>query len=70
MSKILLNLSDEPPEVNSKIVQEIYDIVKTEEFSVEKFNSLLLAVVTYLDKHGFAEYQDKQLPWAREVENH
>jgi len=55
-----------PPVIDMPTTQDIYECVKTEEFEVEKFNSLLMAVVTYLDAHK-VEYADKQLPWAEIV---
>ncbi len=53
----------EPPVVNMEVTQDIYDCVRTEEFDVAVFNSLLMAVVTYLDVHD-VKYGDKALPWA------
>lgn len=52
-----------PPTVNMDVTQAIYDCVRTDDFDVEVFNSLLLAIVTYLDEHN-VEYGDKALPWA------
>jgi len=52
-----------PPVVNMEITQEIYKHVKTDEFDIAAFNSLLMCIVTYLDAHG-VEYADRQLPWA------
>ena len=58
------NLS--PPVVNSQVSAEIYDCVRTEEFEVEVFNSLLMAVVVYLEVHG-VDYGDEALPWAESM---
>lgn len=55
-----------PPVVDSDVARAIYDCVRDEEFNVARFNSLLMAVVTYLDAHG-VEYGDKALPWAESV---
>ena len=55
-----------PPAVDMKTTQDVYDCVRTEEFEAEVFNALLMAVVTYLDKHE-VEYADKALPWAEMV---
>ena len=52
-----------PPVVCSETSKEIYDLVRGEDFDVPKFNALLMAVVTYLDKHD-VDYGDKALPWA------
>ena len=55
-----------PPVVNMETSQAIYECVKADEFEVAVFNSLLMAVVTYLSVHD-VEYGDKALPWAEEV---
>ena len=55
-----------PPVVDMETAQAIYDCVRTEEFDVAVFNSLLMAIVTYLEKHD-VEYGDKALPWAEVV---
>jgi len=60
---IVLGENFDPPVVNMAITQAIYDCVRTEEFEVAAFNSLLMAVVTYLDEHN-VKYGDKALPWA------
>ena len=52
--------------VNMETTQAIYECVRTDDFDVAAFNSLLMAVVTDLDTHG-VEYGDKALPWAEEV---
>ena len=68
MSNETITLGDNfnPPVVDGEIAQEVYDVVRTEEFEVEVFNGLLLAVVTYLDTHG-ADYNDSGLPWAESM---
>jgi len=65
MSEEIITLGDnfEPPVVDMEITQNIYDCVRTEEFEVAVFNSLLMAIVTYLDIHE-VKYADKALPWA------
>ena len=60
---IILGGNMEPPCVCMETTQAVYDCVRTEEFDVGVFNSLLMAVVTYLDEHE-VEYGDKALPWA------
>jgi len=55
-----------PPVVDGEIAKAVYDCVRTDEFEVDVFNGILLAIVTYLDEHG-VEYGDKALPWAEEV---
>ena len=66
MEIITLSGTLEPPTVCMKTTQEIYDCVRTDEFEVPVFNALLMAIVTYLDKHD-VEYGDKSLPWAETV---
>ena len=68
MSEEIITLGGnfQPPHVNMEVTQNIYDCVRTEEFEVGTFNSLLMAVVTYLDEHD-VEYGDKALPWAELV---
>ena len=67
---IVLGGNFEPPVVCGKTAQEIYDCVRSEEFEVDKFNALLMAVVTYIDTHmGDHEYGDKALPWAELVKS-
>lgn len=63
---IVLGENFEPPVVNMETTQAIYDCVRTDEFEVATFNSLLMAVVTYLDAHD-VEYGDKALPWAEVI---
>jgi len=63
---ITLGDNFEPPVVCSDTAKEIYNCVRTEEFDIAKFNSLLFAIVTYLDIHD-VEYGDKALPWAELV---
>jgi len=60
---IILGGNMEPPVVSMEVTQGIYDCVRTEEFDVAVFNSLLMAIVTYLDEPD-VEYADKALPWA------
>ena len=60
---ITLGENFSPPVVCMETTQNIYECVKTEEFEVGVFNSLLMAVVTYLDAHN-VKYADKALPWA------
>jgi len=60
---IILGGNMEPPHVNMEVTQAVYECVRTDEFEVDVFNSLLMAVVTYLDTHE-VEYGDKALPWA------
>ena len=55
-----------PPVVDIEKAKEIYNCVRSNEFKVAYFNALLMAVVTYLDKHG-VDYKDKALPWAEEM---
>ena len=55
-----------PPLVDIKTTQDIYDCVRTDEFEVEVFNALLMAIVAYLEKHD-VDYGDKALPWAEVV---
>ena len=65
MIEEIITLGDnfEPPVVDMETTQNIYDCVRTEEFEVATFNSLLMAIVTYLDAHE-VKYADKALPWA------
>ena len=65
---ITLGNNFESPVVNLQTSQAIYDCVRTDEFEVATFNSLLMAVVTYLDTHE-VEYADKALPWAEIVQS-
>ncbi len=60
---IILGENMNPPEVCLETSQDIYDCVRSDEFEVDKFNAMLMAVVTYLDAHD-VEYGDKALPWA------
>ena len=68
MSETMIPLggSFNPPCVDMETTQSIYDCVRTDEFEVAIFNSMLMAVVTYLDAHD-VEYGDNALPWAEEV---
>ncbi len=68
MTEEIITLGDnfEPPVVSMETTQDIYDCVRTEEFDVAIFNSLLMAIVTYLDVHDIT-YGDKALPWAEVV---
>lgn len=68
MSEEVITLGEnfQPPVVCMETTQAIYDCVRTEEFDLAKFNALLMAVVTYLDKHE-VEYGDKALPWAESM---
>lgn len=70
MDTDIITLGDNfnPPVVDMEVTQAIYDCVRTEEFEPHIFNSLLMAVVTYLDKHD-VEYGDKTLPWAEIVKS-
>jgi hypothetical protein len=63
---IVLGENFNPPVVNMEVTQDIYDCVRTEEFDVAVFNSLLMAVVTYLGEHD-VDYANKGLPWAEVV---
>jgi hypothetical protein len=65
MKEELITLGEnlQPPVVDMKITQDIYDCVRTNEFDIATFNSLLMAVVTYLDAHE-VQYGDRSLPWA------
>ena len=56
-----------PPVANAEVTQNIYDCVRTDEFDVAAFNSLLLAVVIYCDAHD-VDYADGGLPWAESIE--
>lgn len=64
---ITLGHNFQPPVVCMETTQAIYDCVRAEEFEVDKFNALLMAVVTYLDAHE-VEYGDKALPWAESMQ--
>ena len=68
MSEEVITLGNNlmPPVVDLETTQNIYDCVRTDEFDVAVFNALLMATVTYLDKHEI-EYGDKALPWAEFV---
>jgi hypothetical protein len=68
MSESAITLGDNmlPPVVDMEVSRNVYECVRSEEFNVVKFNSLLMAVVTYLDVHD-VEYGDKALPWAEEA---
>ena len=65
MGKEIITLGENlnPPTINMPTTQAVYDCVRDDEFNVATFNSLLFAVVTYLDKHD-VEYCDSGLPWA------
>ena len=63
---ITLGNNFEPPVVNIEVAQNIYERVKTDDFEVDVFNGLLMAVTTYLNVHG-VDYGDKALPWAEEM---
>lgn len=58
----------EPPCVCPETAISVYDCVRTEDFEVDVFNGLLMAIVTYLDVHN-VEYGDKALPWAELVKS-
>ena len=60
---IILGGNMEPPCVCSETAISVYNCVRTDEFEVDVFNGLLMAIVTYLDHHN-VEYGDKALPWA------
>ena len=55
-----------PPSINMDITQNVYDCARSDEFDVERLNSLLAAVVVYLDVHEI-NYDDSALPWAEMV---
>lgn len=63
---ITLSGNINPPSVCMQTTQHIYDCVRSDDFEVPVFNALLMAIVTYLDKHG-VEYGDKALPWAESI---
>ena len=63
---ITLSGNIEPPSVCMETTQKIYDCVRSDDFEVPVFNALLMAIVTYLDKHDI-EYGDKALPWAESI---
>lgn len=65
-SPITLGSNIEPPVVCMETCQDIYAILKSDEFSPAKHNAALFALVTYLQKHK-AEFQDKDWPWAEEL---
>ena len=58
-----------PPIVCKEATKNLYAIVRSDEFNVSKYNSLLMAVVTYLDSHG-VDYNDGDLPWAESYIDH
>ena len=60
---ITLGNNSQPPVVDMEVANAVYNCVRTEEFEIATFNALLMAIVTYLDKHEF-KYGDKALPWA------
>lgn len=66
IEQITIGETLQPPLVDSELAADIYDCVRTEEFEVDVFNALLMAVVVYLDTHD-VDYEDKQLPWAESV---
>ena len=68
MSDETITLGDnfKPPVVNPDIAKEVYDCIRTDEFEVDVFNGLLLALVTYLDTHN-ADFNDGGLPWAESL---
>ena len=58
---ITLGGNMEPPVVCKETAINVYDCVRTEEFEIDVFNGLLMAIVTYLDHHD-VKYGDKALP--------
>jgi len=63
---IILGNNLGPPVICMETCQAVYECVKGSDFDVAKFNSLLMAVVTYLGEHD-VDYGDKALPWAEEM---
>ena len=65
---ILLGENQNPPLVDLEVSQSIVKSVRTEEFDVGVFNSILLALTTYADSHG-VELSTGNLPWAESIGN-
>lgn len=65
---IVLGENKNPPVANLEVTQSIVEAVITEEFEVDVFNSILLALTTYADLHG-VELSTGDLPWAESIGN-
>lgn len=63
---ITLGGNMKPPCVCHETAQEVYSIIKNNNFDIGQFNGVLMAIVTYLDVHDI-KYGDKALPWAEIV---
>ncbi len=55
-----------PPVVCMETSKCLYDIVRSEAFSVSRYNALLMALVTYADHHN-VQCMDKKYPWAERM---
>ena len=65
---ITLGNNENPPEVNFEVSQSLYDCVRTDEFEVDVFNSILMTLIVYADAHKVG-FSDGDLPWAESVGN-
>ena len=63
---ITLGNNLQPPAVNGEKCQEIYDLIRSEEFEPAEFNAMLMAVVVYIETHTGSTFNDDCLPWAEE----
>ena len=70
MNEDIITLGDnfQPPVIDVEMAHNIYECVRDDDFEVATFNSLLMAVVVYLDAHQ-VQYGDKALPWAELIES-
>ena len=67
MDKVItLGNNKNPPEVNLEVSQNLYDCVRTDEFEVDVFNSILMTLIVYADVHK-VDFSDGDLPWAESV---
>lgn len=70
MSEETISINDPiaPPVVCCDTYLAIYDLVRSDDFNVAKFNAMLMAVSAYLDHHEF-EYGNAALPWAEDSDS-
>lgn len=65
---IVLGDNQNPPVANLEVTQSIVEAARTEEFEVDVFNSILLALATYAETHD-VELSTGDLPWAESIGN-
>ena len=66
MENITIGNSIQPPMICMDTTQDIYELMKSDEFEVETANSLLAALVVYFETHNI-DFDDSTFPWAEEI---